>query len=126
MGFVDWLKQTASNVGTFFTKTLPTAVKTGVEWTNQNIVQPVAKELGTLPVIGQPIQLIGRAGQAAENLTKMAAGEKKFNLGEALGGVQTIADVKPKELISAGKQAWSDLGTRTQIQENLRKKSRII
>lgn len=92
MGFIDWIKQTASNVGKFVQDKVIKPVSSGVGWVNQNIVQPAANALKDLPVIGSVAQAVGQGGNAAQNLSEMAAGKRKFNVGEALGSAKQIAD----------------------------------
>lgn len=90
MSVLDWIKQTASNVGNFFQTKIAPAVNKGIEWANQKIVQPVAGALKNLPVIGSVASAVGQAGNAAQNLSEMAAGKRKFDVGEALGSAKEI------------------------------------
>jgi len=90
MSIIDWFQQAASNVGNFFTQKVLPAVNKGIEWTNQNIVQPVAGALKDIPVIGSVAGAVGQAGNAAQNLSEMAAGKRKFELGAALGAAKDV------------------------------------
>lgn len=90
MGFIDWIKQTASNVGRFVRDKVISPISTGVSWVNQNVVQPAANVLRNVPGVGQVAALAGQAGNAAQNLGEMAAGKRKFDFQEALGAAKDI------------------------------------
>lgn len=87
---IDWLKQAFSNAGAWVRDKVITPVSKGIEWTNQKIVQPAANALKNLPVIGTVASAVGQAGNAAQNLSQMATGKRKFDVGEALGNVNDV------------------------------------
>lgn len=92
MGVLDWIKQTASNVGNWVQDKIIKPTSSAIGWVNQNVVQPAAGALKDLPVIGSVAQAVGQGGNSAQNLSEMAAGKRKFNVGEALGSAQQIGN----------------------------------
>jgi len=92
MGAFDWLTQGIAKAGDWLRQNVANPVSRGLGWVNQNVVQPVAGALKNLPGIGTVAQAAGQAGNAVQNLSEMAAGKRKFNVGEALGNVQQAAD----------------------------------
>lgn len=96
MGFFDWVKQTASNVGKWVNEKIIQPGGKAIQWVNQNVVQPGANALKDLPVVGGIAKTVGQVGNAAQNLSEMATGKRKLNLGEAMGTVKEVYNTVKK------------------------------